>query len=198
MEKIENLDDILRDAWNRLFRAAVQRNNPMHTPALATFDGQQVQCRTVVIRETDTSARLLTCYTDVRSAKIEALRAYPQASWLFWNPGKKFQIRARGTTHIHHKDALAKATWDDIPPKNRTDYAAKNAPGSALNQPDDGQPDWEAEAPNAENTAYAFDNFVVLQTEVTQLDWLHLHRDGHRRAYFEWQGGDWKKQWLVP
>jgi len=195
---MENLEDILRDTWNQLFRAAVQRNSPLHTPALATFDGQQVQVRTIVIRKTDTNARLLTCYTDFRSSKIQALQKYPQASWLFWHPGKKFQIRARGTTRIHHEDDLAKATWEELPPKNRTDYAASTAPGSSLEAPGDSQPDWEAEPPNAENTAYTFHNFALLRTEVTTLDWLHLHRDGHRRAYFEWQDGNWNMQWLVP
>jgi len=198
MEKMENLNDILRDTWNQLFRAAVQRKSPLHTPAFATFDGEKVASRIVVIRETDTADRLLTCYTDFRSKKVAALQQHPRASWLFWHPGKKFQIRASGTTTIHCKDDLARGKWEAIPPKNRKDYGAKLAPGSVLQQPTDGLDHLEEEMLTTENTAYTLDNFTVLRTEVTELDWLHLHRDGHRRAIFQWQDGDWKKQWVVP
>jgi hypothetical protein len=30
------------------------------------------------------------------------------------------------------------------------------------------------------------------------MEWLYLAHQGHRRAEFVWQDGDWQGRWLVP
>jgi hypothetical protein len=45
------------------------------------------------------------------------------------------------------------------------------------------------EAPAGQTMAREF--FAVMEAELLSLDWLELHRDGHRRARFDGGGGRW-------
>ncbi|MEL7021489.1 MAG: hypothetical protein AAGK47_07775, partial [Bacteroidota bacterium] len=58
----KDLQELSRDCWNLLFRAAVQRRHEMHTPAITTgqimaSDITQLGTRTVVLRETKVQER---------------------------------------------------------------------------------------------------------------------------------------------
>ncbi|MEM9884308.1 MAG: pyridoxamine 5'-phosphate oxidase family protein [Bacteroidota bacterium] len=197
MEKITDLDDLLRHSWNLLFRGAVQRRHAYHTPVLATMNASTPHARTVVLRETDTKKRRLIIYTDLRTQKVADIQVNPQASLVFWDKGKNTQIRASGTVHLHQKDEVAKKYWDKIPAKNRRDYATKQAPGSEK-EGDYLPAYWQEEELDASKTEVHFEHFAVLIVEVNQLDFLLLKREGHSRAKFEWKEEQWKGSWVVP
>lgn len=201
MERFNQLDDVLRSCWNLLFRATVQRNSPFRTPVLTTIADAQPNARTVVMRSVDTAERQLLCYTDMRSAKVKELKANSIVCWVFWDESRKIQIRATGKTKLHNQDELAQAKWKDIPVRNRKDYATRAAPGTPQSKSKDYLPEyWNEESLALEKTEDFFENFVVIVCEVTQLDWLHLHREGHQRAKFNWNENTskWDKTWLVP
>ncbi|NJL75218.1 MAG: hypothetical protein HC892_09500 [Saprospiraceae bacterium] len=196
---LDSLDEILRLCWSSLFRGAVQSRDEFHTPVMATYDGKQPNARTVVLRETIIDTRTLLFFTDVRSAKIDELNHCPFATFVFWNPGKHIQIRAKGQLTLHHKDQLALEKWKQLPPRNRKDYATLQAPGALVETADNHLPDfWSEENLSISQTDTFVENFVVLEAVINQLDWLFLNRIGHKRASFEWNGTHWLKSWLVP
>lgn len=200
----ENLTELSRDCWNLLFRAAVQRRHEMHTPALTTAqivasEGVHFGTRTVVLRETNVEDRRLTFYTDFRSEKVKDLQRQPRHVWHFYDKGQKVQIRATADAVIHHQNERTQQIWQNIPPRNRKDYCALQPPGSIIEQPQAATPDFFLkDGPTVENTDYGYENFVVVHAFVTQIDWLHLHREGHQRARLIFTNGEWQKNWLVP
>ena len=199
MERINDLEELLRYTWNLLFRGAVQNRHPYHTPVLATTNGEFPSARTVVLRETKVEERQLLIYTDMRTPKVEDLQQCPFASLVFWDKGKSVQIRVKGEVHIHHQNEISKEKWGKIPAKNRKDYATVNAPGTTKDQKESFLPEyWSEDDLNSEKTEEHYANFVVLSIEITEIDFLHLDRSGHQRAQFLWQNQNWQKAWIVP
>lgn len=182
-----------------LSQGALQKKNPLHTATIGTIANQVPQLRTVVLRKTDIANRQLFFYTDIRSVKIQELTAHATLSWLFYHPTQNIQIRAIGTTTIHHQDELAAAQWKDIPTYGRKTYGTLHAPSTSLtNATDDLPPLWQSPTITLADTEYAYANFAVVSCKIHHLEWLHLQRAGHRRAQFDYLRQDWKGRWIVP
>jgi len=164
-----------------------------------TTNGKIGDCRTVVLRAMDTQAGVLSCWTDIRSSKVSDLKLFPKMTWCFWSKSQSLQVRVEGKTQVLHLTKEARIIWDEIPPKNRKDYCSNLGPGSIL-KGEKSHPTWwgQEEQMTKEMTDYGFDNFAVILTEIQKIDMLHLHREGHQRAGFEKEMGEWKKNWLVP
>ena len=198
MERFSSLDSLLSHSWNLLFRATAGKNKAFRCGYVGTIHEGIPQLRTVVLRKVERSERELVFYTDHRSAKVEQLRRNPHLSWLFWDQGRSFQLRASGKTQLHYRDDRARKDWEGLAPKDRKDYGAMQAPGTSLPEPTDGKPDLWDEDITASQTEYTFDNFLLVSTFVEDLDLLHLHREGHQRAQFSWEEEEWKGSWVVP
>lgn len=204
MEKYTNLEDAFRDTWNKLYKGAVKRNDPFHLPTVATTNGSTPECRTVVLRGTDTNHFTLTCWSDIRTPKVADLKIHTEMSWLFWSKAQSLQIRATGQTTVQHYNEATREVWSKIAPKNRKDYCAAYPPGRSFSEiePEKIYPDWwgDTQKMTAKNTDFGYENFVVITTRVHKIDLLHLHRAGHQRAQFNFSSLDktWKKDWVVP
>jgi pyridoxine/pyridoxamine 5'-phosphate oxidase len=185
--------------FQRLADAAREVADPLRTPALATGSGADAGVRTVVLREVNAEARQLIAFSDARAGKIRQLAADAATAWLFYEPVEKFQLRARGTTRVHHRDAETKRRWETVPPANRLNYCAAVAPGSELPDADAAFPsELRGQPPILASTARGGEHFAVLITIVSELDWLWLRPGGHWRARFAWTDGAWKGTWVAP
>ena len=130
MERFTSPDHAQRTAWDLMYRAAVNRNDAMRTPSLATFDGFKVHQRTIVLRKVDKSDQLLYFFTDRRSPKVTHLERDNQLNVLFWHPRKKVQIEAIGTGALHFQDDLCRFFWDKLNIGGRSSYSTLLAPGT--------------------------------------------------------------------
>lgn len=54
-----------------------------------------------------------------------------------------------------------------------------------------------ADIPRVDEVA-AFAQFAVLRVRMDRLEWLHLAREGQRRASFAWRGDVLEQRWLTP
>lgn len=198
MERIDSLPLFLENCWRLLLNGAVKRNDPLRTPVIGTFDGHQAYLRTMILRKTDVQNRTLLFFSDFRAAKVTHLQQFTQLSCLFYHPRRQFQIRAKGAAKLHHKDSVAQAQWSNIPIIGRKNYASPLAPGTKMEFCTDGIPDFWQEDMDLSETEYAFDNFLVVTCEIEMLDCLYLHPEGHQRARFDWQHGNWESSWLIP
>ncbi len=198
MERFDRLQDVVHASWHLLIRSQHERNHPMRTPAIATLSGDQPAVRTVVLRKVDMEQRRLRFYTDRRSEKVAEWNRQRYVAWMFWDAHKKVQIRASGPTTALDRE-LSSSIWNQLLVGGRKSYATLQAPGTPADDSTDGlRPDWSTLDP-ADTDLY-FDHFLVLETEVTTLDILHLHPDGHQRAQFQWDSSrkDWNAQWVIP
>lgn len=185
----DTLDLCRADAFRLLARGAADRRSPMHTPVLASVDGDGAPAlRTVVLRAWDPAARVLRVHTDLRSPKVAELRARPRAALLAYDPGQRVQLRLSGTVSLHAGDAVAASAWAESRPASRTCYAAAHAPGAEVHAP----------APAPTDTDAGWPNFVAICLRLEVLDYLSLAHSGHRRARFDWRDGALVGRWVAP
>ena len=193
--RLQTLTEVDAAVWRELGRAALDRHHEWRTPVLASGHASGVDARTVVLRETDRDARCLAFYSDARAAKVQQLLLDGQCMLVMWSARLGWQLRLRARAVVHTDGLAVSSRWTRLrlSPAAR-DYLAPQAPGTALDA-DQEPPHAVAFAP-VQPAAPATErgHFALLQAHVEQIDWLELHRDGHRRALFDSTGA----RWLVP
>lgn len=195
----DELSRVLENCWQLLQRGAVDKKSPLHTPVIGTSSQMGVQMRTVVLRKTNIDQRQLFFYTDIRSAKIDQLKANSSLNWLFYHPKKNCQIRANGQVIIHHQDNLALEKWQTLPYYGRKTYGTILSPATSIPKANDNLPPiWKEDAIELADTEYAYANFAVVVCDIHQLEWLALQRSGHQRAQFSFIHSEWEGNWMVP
>ena len=198
-EKWDTLDGVLDKIWLMLEQGANQSDDPFHWPVLGTTSKEGCNLRTVILRKVDASDRILVCHTDARSAKVQDIKNYSQTSWLFYHPTKKIQLRISGQTTLHAHDPYADQQWADTSITNRLNYCASKPPGTRIDKPSSGLPDFLLnKIPTFLETERCRKNFMVIVVHLFSIDWLLLKITGNRRALFEWDKDRLRSTWLVP
>lgn len=197
---LENLDDLLTVAWQRLVAATQTAHHPWHLAVLATVDdGGEPDARTVVLRRVEPGSRRLMCHTDVRSPKFAALRRNPAATMLVYDPGDKVQLRVLGRVTVHGDDALADEQWAASTVSSRRCYLAPSPPTAESEGPSVNLPEHLlGRVPTQEESEEGRANFGVISVTAERIDLLHLAATGHRRALYSWPNGQLEAHWLHP
>jgi 3-hydroxyisobutyrate dehydrogenase len=194
------LNAIQENAWALLVHGSQTPGDAFYTGTLGTQTTNGVSLRTVVLRKADVNQKNLLCYSDKRAAKIQELNTKPNVSFMFWDSERKIQLRLSGTATVHTTDTLAEEHWQQASPSNRRSYLAIPAPGSTQPGPTSGLPEGlDTREPSREESESGQANFAVISIQVHHLDWLHLAKDGHRRAIFRYEEGKQvEASWVVP
>jgi pyridoxamine 5'-phosphate oxidase len=195
-----SLPSIETDIWNLLTAGSKNPKEAFYTGTLGTQSASGVELRTVVVREVNTAEKQIFCYSDKRASKIADIQANPFVSWLFWDAGKRIQLRLSGTAAVHISDASTEKHWQQTTPSNRRSYMAISSPGSLLDHPGSGLPaELDTREPTLEESEQGKANFAVIISAIHQIDWLHLGNKGHRRAIFSYNTGTLIRSfWMVP
>lgn len=196
MEIFDDLPAIWDFFWQQLQKAPHQKKHPWRTPVLASLDGDQVNQRTVVLRRVGQKERCLRFYSDFRSAKIRQKGEKLHFSWLFYNSSKQIQLRIKTEGAVVDTEELEKI-WQGLPVYARSTYAATLPPGTAITYPSDGLPDGFFNQSTPETDVFR-KNFAAVDNFITEIEFLQLHREGHRRARWSWEENEWKGTWLIP
>jgi pyridoxamine 5'-phosphate oxidase len=182
MQRLSTLPEIEAAVWRELIHATRDKQHPWRCPVLATTDGEIGDARTVVLREIDVDERRMRIYTDERAGKVAQLRKHPLGTLVMWSPELGWQLRWRVRLDAQASGLAVSSRWAQIRLSPAAqDYLSPVPPGAELPQP--------GEAPAGQTMAREF--FAVMEAELLSLDWLELHRDGHRRARFDGDGGRW-------
>lgn len=190
------LDDIRTDIANRLTDAATNRRSAMHTPVVASADAD---IRVMVLRAFDQTRWTLRFHTDARSPKCAAIGDGGAVGVLLYDPGAKLQIRARGIGQVLTQGHVVDEAWAASSEYARRCYLAVAAPGAAVDKPTSGLPEAvEGIRPDEASLLPARENFAALVVELNVLDWLYLAHDGHRRACFSREDGEWQGGFVIP
>lgn len=179
--RLAELPAIEAAIWQQLARACHDRHHAWRTPVLATVDAQGLpEARTLVLREVEAATRRLWVYSDARAAKIAHLARQPRATLLAWSPRLHWQVRLKLRVTLHTHGLALASRWARVKlSPSASDYLSARAPGEPL--------DGTTPALLAEDRA----QFAALEAEVLEIDWLELHRDGHRRARFDGHDACW-------
>ena len=183
----DDLEGFERACWRLIARGVADRRSPFHTPVLANvgLDGEP-EARTLVLRACDETRRTLRFHTDLRAAKVAALRERPVVAVTFYDKTTKLQVRCKGSAHITATaDETGRDAWAATRSFSRECYRVAPAPGSKITEGSQyGHPDRDDEGE---------ENFGALVINVTMTEALYLAAAGHRRARF-----DSERTWLVP
>jgi hypothetical protein len=182
--RLATLTEIDAAIWQQLGRAAHDRHHEWHRAVLATVDAGRPDARTVILREVDADARSIAVYSDSRAAKVAQLAAQPAAVLVCWSRQLGWQLRLKLAVTVETDGIAVTSRWAHVKlSPSAEDYLSAIAPGSPL------------QAADSLPAASEREHFAVLEARVLAIDWLELHRDGHRRAAFDAATG---ARWLQP
>lgn len=184
----------------RLVRGGADRKSAFHTPVIASVaaDGEPRQ-RVMVLRKCDQAARTMRFHTDVRSDKVTEIGGGAVVSALGYDPTAKIQIRVSGRASVESEGVVADTAWAASNASSRRCYLASLGPGTVNDEPTSGLPaSVEGRVPDIAETEAGRANFAVMMVIVDALEWLYLAHNGHRRARFAWDDGEWRGVWLIP
>ena len=97
-------------------------------------------------------------------------------------------MRVSGKVTIHQGDALTEKLWSTLPEYGRGDYLSRQPPGEQIAHPGDS---WL-------NQALGGQYFTVIEILITEIDWLKLSAQGHKRALLTWDDDTYSARWLAP
>mgnify|MGYP006431624547 CR=1 FL=1 len=201
MERYTDLDTVFDRVWRRLERAGDDAGHPFRTLAFGTTQNGQPHLRTVVLRAVDARERALSFHTNRHSQKVADLEAGSRIAWHGWDTEAREQVRLRGTASVHTDDAVAEAMWASQPPRSLAVYPQSQPSGTPLDGPDDGLRASVQERPiSREDVEEGRPHFAVVRTVIDEIDWLHLHPEGHYRAQFQLDPDQQRTEgtWVVP
>jgi len=182
-----------------LSRGAAQFNDPFHWPVLGTTGKEGASLRCVILRQFLMPGRVLICHTDARAKKVQEISGSAKASWLFYHPPRKVQLRISGHATLHSDDQFADEQWAAAKATSRLNYCAIEAPGTPVDGPSSGLPDFLLrKVPNLFDTEKGRHNFMVIACRIDSMDWLVLQVLGNRRARFDWDETGLNARWLIP
>jgi pyridoxamine 5'-phosphate oxidase len=188
-DRLTSLTDIEAEVWRQLERSTVEKQHEWRAPVLATVNGDGADARTVILREVDVQLKQLLSFTDDRAGKVAQLLSHPRATMVMWSRALGWQLRCKVLLSLEMTGLAATSRWARIKlTPAAQDYLARLPPGAPLAKPLDKRAD-EPELPTADPIKREY--FAVVNAQVLAIDWLELHREGHRRAVFDEHGARW-------
>lgn len=187
-----NLPGIEAKMWDLLEQSTTSHKAGFHAGVVATINNHLPELRTVILRKADAIQKRLFFHTDMRSPKVEQLKKQSQMSWLFYDAELRIQLRLAANASIHFDDTLANEAWEQARISSRLTYTSSSASGTILETPELIDLNQKEVAP--ELMAMARENFCVVETKVSSMDWMFLHYTGNRRAFFNYQTNQF--QWI--
>jgi 3-hydroxyisobutyrate dehydrogenase len=200
LEQPCSLQAVEEICWTLLHGGVSSRKSAMHQAAIATAVDGMALMRTIVLRRVDTAGKRLFLHIDLRSKKMNDFESGDYLSWLFYDQSVATQIRLSGKVILHHQDSLCREHWDKTGHHSRRYYMSETAPSVAFDEPFTGlNPALTSFAYTLEDSEMGFANFVVVETEISWMEWYYTHHTGNRRAVFRYTEGSLKEaSWLSP
>lgn len=194
------LEERLAEVWELLGNAVHEPGEDLHLPSIATIalDGFP-RSRTVVLRGFDRDRRELLIHTDFRSPKCREIEKNPRVSWLFYDRGRKLQLRIRTMAMLQAKSPRADTSWANATASSRRAYLAPFVPSSPIDQWHPNIPEeFQRTVPPIEATEVGRKNFALIVCQIEEIDRLDLGYDGHRRSRWRWDKNERQtSEWIA-
>jgi len=194
-----SLPELQAAVWAELAHACGNSQHAWRLPCLGSVWNDAPQQRIVVLRQVDHATCQLFAHSDLRTFKIKQFQQNPGASWLFYHPEHRIQLRMSGTMKLHVADAIADQHWAQLGTELRVPYLAPFPPGEACDDPSINLPPGMLDAvPQAKDVQAGRAHFAVLATRIDELDLLFLRHSGHLRAKLIHHATGWQRTWVQP
>ena len=196
----ENPGIILSKIKTQLKKGVKNRHHGFHTPVFSNIcENNSISSRIVVLRKFDPYRNMLNFHTDFRSKKILNITKKPETFFVFYDHKDKIQLRINTYSTIHYKNNTTRNAWKKTNLSSRKCYLAKKAPSSYSNFPDDSIPSHLVGIdPKKKESEEGYTNFVLVENEIKNVDWLQLSSLGHRRLIIFLDKKNIEYQWIIP
>ena len=175
--------------WSEIKQNA-HPGNDFYTTVLSTVDNGDPASRMVVLREINPDKRLISFYSDNRSAKIKQLLENPNIQMLFYHREQQYQLILSGTALISDNTERLHRTWEIL--KRKDAYRTEDAPGTAVSAP-------LGHLIHTDDPMAGFSNFAIVDCIIDKMELYQINNnEGNRRLRFSFYEGDWDHSWLVP
>lgn len=196
---IFTLEAIEMNCWKWLNEGSQRGKDGFHTFALANIQDGLPEVRTVVLRKVERQNRYLYAHTDVRSPKARQLASDEKVALLFYDAVRKIQLRIKAHVMLHADGSLFDQAWEQSRLSSRKCYLSEKAPGTRLGMGGDSiPPHLQGKDPEWDKSETGRPNFLLMQFEVKEIDWLFLHNQGHRRAVIAYNQEGYEAFWINP
>tara|TARA_B110001454_G_scaffold166108_1_gene155928 strand:- start:18 stop:647 length:630 start_codon:yes stop_codon:yes gene_type:complete len=196
-----NIDEIYVQIWKLLDDGKKDRNSEFHNFYIASNSNLYPSLRTVILRHIDEEAKTIGFHTDIRSNKINEIKDNSNVSALFYGHNEKSQIRINGNAKINNQNRETEFIWNKINPYSKKCYLVENSPGTLSDIPISGYSlnIEKIQQPELNVVNLGYQNFSYINIEIMNIEWLYLHRNGHRRALYTIKEKKlYEKTWLTP
>lgn len=183
----ESPSEIWKSLSHELHRGALDSKHPFRYINLGTIGKTGPEIRTVVVRSISKNLEFY-IFTDLRSEKVNELRANASATLHFYHPGKRVQVRIKAKAEIHLGDTMSKELWAKVQGEAQKAYTSILAPSTPISDPNEAF-DWTG---NGDDRFFTVLKFIPESIEALQLNGLR-----HLRILFT-EKENWEGQWLVP
>ncbi len=134
----EDFAEIKKKIWSMLDNAVKDRGSPFRIPVFICGDQSDFDGRIVVLRKSDQSNNLVQYHSDIRSDKIEKLKANKNAAMLFYDKDEKIQVRLKVECTVNYNNDVTKESWSKTQHISRKCYLVDNGPGTESDLPTSG------------------------------------------------------------
>ncbi|MBB42772.1 MAG: hypothetical protein CMM44_03300 [Rhodospirillaceae bacterium] len=183
-----NFTDIFDGLWKDLVRGSRDRKSEYRWLNFSTTElSGRASIRTVVLREAIKNNRILRIFSDFRAKKVEQIKINPFVTAHFHDRRKGIQLRMLGTAYLANKE-LTHSHWIKLSEQQRKFYKILKGPGELYES-------------DKENACYLEENahkFCVIETKITEIDWLSLNNKEHLRVKFQCSNSDIKIERITP
>lgn len=184
------LASTFRQIWTSLHTGVKHGGSPYRLLQLATMGTEGApKVRTIVLRAVDDVKNTVSFHTDQRSAKIAEMRAQPRVALVAIDLPLRQQVRIEGDAQIDVSPDERREIWEASPPHTRQLYQSPKAPGSPIDLPEQAYPSEQEDG---------FAHFAWISVAISQIEWLDLRPDGHRRVLFQRTTAGWQAQRIAP
>lgn len=188
---------VAEETWTRLAQACDDPTRATRNVILATVDDRGApDARLMVVRGADRRLGRLWFHTDIRSPKIEQIRARPDVAVIVWDPSGCVQLRITGTAKVETTGPRADSHWRQAAMGLQILLASHDDPGRPLTQPDPRLVGMKR-ALDAGEEQIARSRFAVIEVAIDSIEWLQVSDDVQRRAIMQAANG-WAVQPLAP
>ena len=197
---IEKPDKIFENIKTQIKIGVKNRNHDFHTPVFSNLKKNElIGSRVVVLRSFNSNELKINFHTDIRSKKIEELKAYPKTNFLFYDHKSKIQLRIQSTSKIFYNNNVTKFAWDQTRLSSRKCYLAQEPPSSKSIVSTDSIPRHLIGIdPSLEESEEGYKNFGIVSSQIESIDWLYLSSKGHRRLLIAVNNIKNSYKWLIP
>ncbi len=181
------LSEIEQACWEMMENASKNRHAGMHHMVVGTVREGKPEIRTVILRGVNKEERRVYFHTDSRKEMFTDMSSGESISLLVYDQQLRSQIRMKGYAIVHHMDELCKQRWAKTADYSRRSYLQPGVPGLPAESPElpDNLRDFSY---TLEESEVGFNNFVVMECVIENMDWYFAHHQGNRRANFVYEG----------